>query len=90
MPLTPLDLARAREMVEALFAQLELDAYLFAIERTARGWELRLECATVDGWQTETVLLGEQLPGPDPADAAMRDKLLACLKEKVSACKRRV
>jgi hypothetical protein len=75
--------------MESLLAQLNLDAVLFAVEHSASGWELRVECATDDGWQAETILLGEQLPGPDEADAALRDQLLALFKARLAACKRR-
>jgi hypothetical protein len=89
MSLAPLDLAQARAAVAALLAPLELDAFLFAVEHTARGWEVRVECAIEGGWQAETILLGEELPGPGPEDALLRDQLLSQLKDRLAACKRR-
>jgi hypothetical protein len=89
MSLAPLDLARARAAVAALLAPLELDAFLFAVEHTGRGWEVRVECAIEGGWQAETILLGEELPGPGAEDALLRDQLLSQLKERLAACKRR-
>lgn len=62
MPLSPFDLARAKDVVEELLAQLNLEAFRFEVEHTEHGWELRLECATEDDWQLQTVLLGDELP----------------------------
>ena len=51
MPLSP---------VEELLTQLNLETFLFAVEHTGRGWELRVECAADDGWQAQTILRGKQ------------------------------
>lgn len=85
MPLSPLDLAGAKDVIESLLAQLDLDAVLFAVEHNTRGWELRVECAASDGWLVETIPLGEELPAP--AEAALRDRLLTLLREKLCDCK---
>jgi len=89
MPLSPLDLADAKSAIEALLAELELDAFLFAIEHNERGWELRVECAANDGWVAETILLGDELPGASEADAPLRDRLLVLLRERLADCKTR-
>jgi hypothetical protein len=89
MPLSPLDLDAAREVVEELLSQLKLEAYLFAVEHTARGWELRVECAAEEGWQTETILLGNELPGRSDADEDLRRRLMAFLEERLVPCRRR-
>lgn len=89
MPLSPFDLARAKDAVESLLAEVDLEAFLFAVEYTRSGWELRMECATEAGWQTETILLGEHLPGADEADASLRIRILTLLRERLAACKRR-
>jgi len=89
MPLSPLDLAEATQMVETLLARLELDAFLFAIEHNDRGWELRVECAADDGWVAETIALGDELPDASAADAPLRDRLLALLVERLGHGKKR-
>jgi hypothetical protein len=89
MPLFPFDLAGAKDAVEELLTRLNLEAFLFAVEHTERGWELRVECATEDGWQAQTILLGDKLPAASEADAHLRSQLLALLEEKLAACKRR-
>jgi hypothetical protein len=89
MPLSPLDLTGAKDAVEELLTQLNLETFLFAVEHTDRGWELRVECAAEDGWQTETILLGDKLPAVSEEDAPLRSRLLALLEESLAACKRR-
>jgi hypothetical protein len=89
MPLSPFDLASAKNAVEELLTQLNVEAFRFAIEHTEHGWELRVECATEDNWQLQTILLGEELPAASEADAPLRSRLLTLLKEKLAACKRR-
>lgn len=90
MPLSAFDLARAKDVVEELLTQLNLEAFRFAVEHTEHGWELRLECATEDDWQLQTIMLGDELPAAaSEADAQLRSRLLALLEEKLAACKRR-
>jgi hypothetical protein len=88
MPLPPLDLAAARQVVEELLSQLKLEAFLFAVEHTGRGWELRVECAAEDGWQTETILLGDEFPASSDTDAPLLRRLLTLLDERLAGCKR--
>ncbi len=89
MPLSPFDLAGARDAIEELLAHLNLEAFLFAVEHTGRGWELRVECAAEEGWQAQTILLGDKLPAASEADAQLRSRLLALLEKRLAACKRR-
>lgn len=88
MPLSPFDLAGAKDTVQDLLAQLDLEAFLFAVEHTGRGWELRVECVADDGWQVQTIPLGETLPAVSERDAELRGSLLTLLKEKLAACQR--
>lgn len=89
MPLSHFDLAGAKDAVEELLTQLNLEAFLFAVEHNGRGWELRVECATEDGWQDQTILLGDKLPGASGTDEQLRSRLLALLEESLAACKKR-
>lgn len=89
MPLSPLNLAGATEAINQLLTQLNLEAFLFAVEHTERGWELRVECAAEDGWQTQIILLGNEIPTTHEADARTRVQLMALLEEKLVGCKRR-
>jgi hypothetical protein len=89
MPLSPFDLTGAKDAVEELLTQLNLEAFLFAVEHSDHGWELRVECASEDGWQTQTILLADKLPAVSEGDAPLRSRLLALLEESLAACKRR-
>ncbi len=75
--------------VEELLTQLNLETFLFAVEHTGRGWELRVECAADDGWQAQTILLGDKLSAASEGNASLRSRLLALLEERLAACKRR-
>jgi hypothetical protein len=88
MPLSPFDLASAKGAVEERLTRLNLEAFRFTVEHTEQGWELRVECATEDGWQIQTILLGDQLPAASEAAAHLRSRLLMLLEEKLAACKR--
>lgn len=83
MPLSTTELASARQAVGALLEQLGLEAYLFELEPAADQWQLRLECAVAEGWQTlawpvdKAVLL----------DPARREALLPEWRGKLAACK---
>jgi hypothetical protein len=89
LPLSPYDLASAKDAAEELLTRLNLEAFRFAVEHTERGWELRVECATEENWQLQTILLGEELPAASEADAQLRTRLLALLQEKLTVCKKR-
>jgi hypothetical protein len=52
MPLSTMELAEARQAVAELLEQAGLDAFLFEVEPREDHWELRLECAVPDGWQS--------------------------------------
>lgn len=88
MPLSPYDLARAKDTIEGLLTRLNLEAFRFTVEHTERGWELRVECAAEDGWRLQIILLGDELPAASEADAQLRSRLLALLEEKLAICKR--
>jgi hypothetical protein len=89
MPLSPLDFSGAKDAVEELLTQLNLETFLFAVEHTDRGWELRVECAAEDGWQDQTILLGDKLPAVSEGDEPLRSRLLALLEDSLAACRRR-
>jgi hypothetical protein len=88
MPLSPFDLASAKDAVEDLLTRLNLEAFRFAVEHTERGWELRVECATDGDWELQTILLGDKLPAASEADTHLRSRLLVLLEEKLAVCKR--
>lgn len=50
MALSSRELARAREITESLLDALPLRNYFYEIEPGEAGWQLRLNCATAEGW----------------------------------------
>lgn len=81
------ELARMRMTVAALLEELQLDAYLFDIEPNPGQWQIKVECATENGWGTfqltaETDYL---LHGQD--DAVARAVLLDNWRDSLAACK---
>lgn len=51
MPLSITELYRARETAAGLLDDLGLEAYLFEVEPGTTEWEIRVECATEEGWE---------------------------------------
>ena len=52
MELSVNELAQMRETVTALLDELQLEAYLFEIEPEEGQWEIKIECAIDQGWET--------------------------------------
>lgn len=62
MPLFPFGLAGAKDAVEELVTRLDLEAFQFIVEQIERFGSCASRCATEEGWQTRTMLLGDKLP----------------------------
>jgi hypothetical protein len=90
MSISMTELARAREIVGGLLDELRLDAYVFEVEPGDDGWDVRVECAVAEGWETcrlrapKASLLGAA------DEAAARRRLLDDWAEVLSACLRNV
>lgn len=69
MSLATTELAKARDTVASLLDELRLDAYLFEVEPRDEQWEVKIECAVAEGWETVTV-------------SVSKETLLACLDER--------
>ena len=82
------DLEKATEAASALLEELGLEAYLFAIEPRERDWELKLECAVKEGWQTVTLPVDIELLLASRTDSAARTRLLQSWGAKFTACLR--
>lgn len=46
------EIAEIREVVASLLDELQLEAYLFEIEPAKGRWQLTVECAIDEGWET--------------------------------------
>ena len=55
MQVSTADLAYAREASADLLASLGLETFVFDLEPGEERWQLRVDCAVKDGWQTVTV-----------------------------------
>ena len=66
--------------------ELGLEAYLFAIEPREGDWELKLECAFKEGWQTITLPVDVELLLASRTDSAARARLLQSWSERFTAC----
>ena len=80
------DLQRVTDAAGALLEELGLDAYLFAIEPREDDWELKLECAFKDGWQTVTLPVDVELLLASRTDNAARARLLQSWSCRFTAC----
>lgn len=88
MSLSMNELARAREVVGGVLEELCLDAYIFEVEARDGQWEIRVECAVADGWETCLLKADKEylLRGSD--DAVVHALLLDNWGEALSECLR--
>jgi len=87
MKISTNELAEMRRNVSALLDELQLDAYLFEIEPKEAQWEIRVECAIDEGWET-FLLTAEKdylLHGLD--DAVAKEVLLDNWREALASCR---
>jgi len=84
MTATSIDLIRAREVIDSVLEQLDVDAYLFEIEPKEGQWELKVECAIDEGWGSFTLALDNPLIKSE----AEQGKLLEQCHTALAACKR--
>jgi hypothetical protein len=89
MTLSRSELAQARDVISRVLEELGLDAYLFEVEPREGPWEIRVECAVDDGWETCRLRANKEylLRGTD--DAAVHEVLLDNWREALSDCRRR-
>jgi len=87
MELSVNELAQMRETVTALLDELQLEAYLFEIEPEEGQWEIKIECAIDQGWETFRLTAEKEylLRGSD--DAVAHTVMLDNWREALSACR---
>lgn len=80
------ELAVARQVVGAVLGELGLETYLFEVEPREGQWEIRVECAAADGWETCRLTADKDylLRGRD--DAVVHAVLLDAWQEALSGC----
>ncbi|MGD8927071.1 MAG: hypothetical protein PVG20_09480 [Thioalkalispiraceae bacterium] len=87
MKLSTTELAEMRSNVTALLEELNLEAYLFEVEPKENQWEIRVECAIDEGWETICLSAAKDylLHGID--DAVAREVLLDNWREALTCCR---
>ena len=91
MSISTLDLAKARESANALLEELQLDAFLYAVEPRDDVWELTVECACqVDGgWETIMLQVPKRMLLDSFDDDNAKQRLFEYWKKKLADCKLR-
>jgi hypothetical protein len=89
MSLSTIDLAEARDTVNAMLKKLQLDAYLFEVEPRDENWELTIECACdIDGgWKTIKIQVPKEMLLRSFDDDKARSRLFADWRKKLAGCK---
>lgn len=81
------ELAEIREVVAKLLDELQLEAYLFEVEPKEDLWELNVECAIHEGWETVKLKANKDYFQHGADDAVFHQLLLDEWREALSACK---
>lgn len=89
MPISTFELAHARDISAQLLDELDLDAWLFEVEPREGAWELRVECATDDGWEAVKVGVSEESLKACCNNETAHRELIQELDSRLNACKRR-
>lgn len=83
------ELAGARKAASTVLDELGLDAYLFSVEPREGNWELTLECAVEQGWQTLTLSVDIHELLASHTDAGVRSRLTESWGAKLAGCRRK-
>jgi hypothetical protein len=87
MPLSAIELARAKEAVAGVLEDLGLDAYLFDLRLQDGPWELHVDCAADGGWQSLSIPVEVDQLLASRRDSTVRARLLRDWESRFSACK---
>jgi hypothetical protein len=87
MPLSINELAQIRQTVTGILDELQLDAYLFEVEPQEGQWEIKVECAIAEGWETVRLTAKKEYLQRGSDDAVIHELLLDEWREALSACK---
>ena len=81
------ELSEAHKTVTILLDELQLEAYLFEIEPTNTQWQLTVECAINEGWQTVKLKANKDYFQHGADDALLHRFLLDEWQDALSVCK---
>lgn len=85
MILSAAELSAAKDATGALLDELGLEAYLYEVELEEDAWRIRVDCATMQGWQSLSVTVDKQTLLASPNDPAARSRLTEILRERLSS-----
>ena len=81
------ELAQVREVVAKLLDELQLEAYLFEIEPQEGQWQLTVECAIDEGWETVMLKANKDYFQHGVDDAVFHQLLIDEWRQALIACK---
>ena len=81
------NLTATRVTVAKLLDELQLEAYLFEIEPQEGQWQLTVECAIDEGWETVKLKANKDYFQHGADDALFHQLLIDGWREALSACK---
>ena len=81
------ELAEIREVVTKLLDELQLEAYLFEIEPQEGQWELTVECAINEGWETVKLKANKEYLQHGTDNAVFHQLLIDEWRQALIACK---
>jgi hypothetical protein len=84
--ISTVELIEAKEAANDLLEQLGLDAYLFEIEPRDERWELRIDCAIEQGWQSARLPVDKSLLLASHKESGARERLLSEWRTRLAAC----
>lgn len=87
MYITTRALTEANEATAGLLDQLGLDAYLFEVEPREGPWEVHVDCALGDGWQSLTLPVDMTRLLDTRSNEALRLQVLKDWRARLAACR---
>jgi hypothetical protein len=86
MSLSTVDLVKARDTIAGLLEELALEAYLFEVEPRDSQWEVKIECAIKEGWETVLLPISRERLLAISEAADVREQVLRDWRGKLAAC----
>jgi hypothetical protein len=83
-----LDVAEARSAIQRLLEDLGLRAFVFTVEPKELGWQLSIECASGEAWQTISLDVDPQELRASLLDSSVRERLRKRWSERLGGCER--
>lgn len=80
-------LTEANEATAGLLEQLGLEAYLFEVEPREGPWEVHVDCALGDGWQSLTLPVDITQLLDTRSNEALRLQVLKDWRARLAACR---